>query len=113
MSRDFAGWAWNLLLGKSDDCTEYAVLEEQNRVTGCHNGAMVSKGGQENLMLGADPNLDNLPEVFDDDVDWQFIGAIGGEFAQRVGMTRKLKTCSKSVVPRNGGLRRMSARRSS
>lgn len=45
------------------------MLEEQDHVTGYRDSPVVSEGGQGNLTLGADPNVDNLPKSVDDDED--------------------------------------------
>lgn len=42
-----------------------------------------------NLTPGAVSHVDSVPEAVDDDEDWDFDGATGGESAQRVGMKRK------------------------
>lgn len=59
------------------------MLDAQVRVTGHRSRPEASGGVQGNLTPSANPNIDNLPEVFDDDDDWNFDGVIGGESAQR------------------------------
>lgn len=66
------------------------MLWEQNRVTGYRHGSGVSKGGQENLTPGADPNVDTLLEGVGDNENWDFDGAIGEKSAQRIGTKRQL-----------------------
>lgn len=79
--RDFAEWAWGLLLETGDDYTEYAMLKKQDRKAGYLNGPVVLEGGKRNLMPGADPSVDSSAETVDDDEDCDFDGAIGGESA--------------------------------
>lgn len=90
MSRDFAERAWRLFLEKGDHYTEYRMLEEQYRVTGCPNCPVVSKGGKGNPTPAVDPNVGYLLDGVDDNEDWDLNGARGGEPAQRVGVKRRL-----------------------
>lgn len=59
-------------------------------MTGYRNSPVVSEGGRGNLTPGDDSNVDNLPEDIDDDEDWNFDSATGGESVQHVGVKRKL-----------------------
>lgn len=76
MSRDFAEWAGCFFLEKSDENTEYLILEEQDRMTGCRDSLVALEGVQENLRPRAESNLDNTTEgVVGNDV-WDFDGAL-------------------------------------
>lgn len=62
------------------------MLKKQKRVLGYRDRLIVWDGGQGNLTPCAVPEIDNLPKGADDDGDWYFDGAIGGESLQRVGV---------------------------
>lgn len=47
---------------------------------------VVLEGSQGSLAHGVDSNIDNLPQVVDDNENWDFDGAIGGKSTQRVGV---------------------------
>lgn len=66
------------------------MLEEHDHVTGFRNSPVASEGDEKNVMLVANPNVDNLSEMVDDDDDLDFYGAIGGESAQGVCLRPKL-----------------------
>lgn len=75
---------------KEDDNTKYSILEKQDRLSGYLDSPVVLESIQSNLTPRADPVIDNLPEGVGDDNAWNFDGAICEEFAQRVGVKRKL-----------------------
>lgn len=58
---------------------------------GYWNISVASEKTQGNLMPGEYPNINILPESINDDEDWKFDGATGGEFAQRVGVKCRLQ----------------------
>lgn len=65
------------------------MSEEQDHLSGCRDCLVVSERCQGNLTPGADPNIHNLPEGLDDDDNWDFNGAIGGDSVQCAALKRK------------------------
>lgn len=61
------------------------MLKEQDRPSDCRGSLVVSEGRQGKLTPCANSCIDNFPEGNDDDDDWEFDGAIGGEPLQSVG----------------------------
>lgn len=59
-------------------------------MTGHRNSPVVLESGRENLTPGGDPNVDKFSKGVDDDKNWDFDVAIGGESAQHVGVKRRL-----------------------
>lgn len=90
-SRDFDEQVWHRFLEKGGDSVEYAMSDEQHRVTGYQSSPVTCKGTQENLTHDVDLNSDTLREAVDDDEHWDLDGSRGEESAQRVGVKRRLQ----------------------
>lgn len=89
ISRTLPYQAWNQVLEKCNDYTEYPMLGKQNRVTGKRINPVTSKRIRDNMTPGADTNFNATPETADDDEDWNLNGAIGEESTQRSGVKRR------------------------
>lgn len=76
---------WHLFYNKGDDYTEYRKSEIQDHVARYRIGLLFLEDCQSNISLDADPDVYNLAERVDDDVDWDFNGAVGRRSAQLIG----------------------------
>lgn len=77
MFRYSADQYWNFFLEKSDDYTEYPMLEEQDRETGYWNWPVAFERAQGNLKTGVHTNIDHLPEDAGEGDNWEYDNAVG------------------------------------
>lgn len=78
-----------MFLEKGDGYTGYAMVKEQDHVTGYRKILLASNGALGNLAPGGYPNFDNPTEGVGDDEDWDFNRAIGGKSIHHFAVKRK------------------------